>query len=99
VLSRDAERLGKEYATGRFHASLAFRREIFDGIGGWRLTKRGNSDQQLIARINAIEAPGDPCQFADPSYIVRRGQTNAYHGQAFMRGSEDEGGGYDRVRV
>ena len=27
-------------ATGRFHASLAFRREIFDRIGGWPLTKR-----------------------------------------------------------
>ncbi|MFM8728208.1 MAG: hypothetical protein ACKON9_24140, partial [Planctomycetaceae bacterium] len=68
VLSRDAERLEHEDVTGRFHASLAFRREIFNGIGGWRLTKRGDFDQQLFARLNAIEAPGDPCQFADPSY-------------------------------
>ncbi|MFM7869972.1 MAG: hypothetical protein ACKPHU_37625 [Planctomycetaceae bacterium] len=98
MLSRDAERLEHEDVTGRFHASLAFRREIFDGIGGWRLTKRGDFDQQLFARLNAIEAPGDPCQFADPSYIVRRGQTNAYHGQAFMQGPEDEGW-YDRVRA
>ena len=55
-------------------------------------------DQQLIARLNAIEAPGDPCQFADPSYIFRWGQTNAYHGQAVMQGPEDEGWG-DRGRV
>ncbi|MFM7866422.1 MAG: hypothetical protein ACKPHU_19615, partial [Planctomycetaceae bacterium] len=79
-------------------ASLAVRREIFDRIGGWPLTKRGDFDQQLIARLNAIERPGDPCQFADPSYIFRWGQTNAYHGQAFMQGPEDEGW-YDRVRA
>jgi hypothetical protein len=85
-------------ATGRLHAILAFRREIFDRIGGWPLTKRGDFDQQLIARLHAIEAPGDPCQFADPSYIFRWGQTNAYHGQAFMQGPEDEGW-YDRVQA
>jgi hypothetical protein len=95
---RQLESLTQEDATGRFHASLAFRREIFDRIGGWPLTKRGDFDQQLIARLNAIEAPGDPCQFADPSYIFRWGQTNAYHGQAFMQGPEDEGW-YDRVRA
>jgi hypothetical protein len=91
VLCRCDWRLEQEDATGRFHARLAFRREIFDRIGGWPLTKRGDFDQQLIARLNAIERPGDPCQFADPSYIFRRGQTNAYHGQMFMQGSEDEG--------
>ena len=47
-------------ANGRFHASLAFRREIFDRIGGWPLTKRGDFDQQLIARLHAIEDPGAP---------------------------------------
>ncbi|MFM7163844.1 MAG: glycosyltransferase [Planctomycetaceae bacterium] len=98
VLSSYTGRLEQEDATGRFHASLAFRREIFDRIGGWPLTRRGDFDQQLIARLNAIEAPGDPCQFADPSYIFRWGQTNAYHGQAFMQGPEDEGW-YDRVRA
>jgi len=56
-------------ATGRFHASLAFRREIFDRIGGWPLTKRGDIDQQLMVRLHAIEAPGASCQFSDPSYI------------------------------
>jgi hypothetical protein len=60
VLSSYTGRLEQEDATGRFHASLAFRREIFDRIGGWPLTKRGDFDQQLIARLHAIEAPGDP---------------------------------------
>jgi hypothetical protein len=69
----------------------AFLREIFDRIGGWPLTKRGDFDQQLIARLHVIEAPGDPCQFADPSYIFRWSQTNACYGQAFMQGPEDQG--------
>jgi hypothetical protein len=85
-----------EDATGRFHASLTFRREAFERIGGWPLTKRGDFDQQLIARLTAIEAPGDPCQLDSPSWIFRWAQTNAYHGQAFMRGPEDEGW-YERV--
>ena len=47
-------------ATSRFLAGLAFRREILDRIGGWPLTKRGDFDQQLIARLHAIEDPGAP---------------------------------------
>ena len=85
-----------EDAKGRFHASLAFRREAFDRIGGWPLTKCRDFDQQPIARLTAIEAPGDPCQLDSPSGILRWSQTNAYHGQAFMRGPEDEGW-YERV--
>jgi len=99
VLSRDAERLEQEDATGRFHASLASRREIFDRIGGRPLTRRGDFAQQLIARINAIEAPGDPCQFADASYIFFRGQTNAYHGEAFIRGRRMVVRAADRTRI
>ena len=83
VLSTYTGKHEVEDATGRFHASLAFRREAFDRIGGWPLTKRGDFDQQLIARLTAIEAPGDPCQLDSPSWIFRWGQTNAYHGQAF----------------
>jgi glycosyltransferase involved in cell wall biosynthesis len=96
VLSTYTGKHEVEDATGRFHASLAFRREAFERIGGWPLTKRGDFDQQLIARLTAIEAPGDPCQLDSPSYIFRWSQTNAYHGQAFMRGPEDEGW-YERV--
>jgi hypothetical protein len=98
VLSSYTGRLEQEDATGRFHASLACRREIFDRIGGWPLTRRGDFDQQLSARINAIEAPGNPCRFADASYIFRRGQTNAYHGQAFIRGRKLVVRAADRTR-
>ena len=60
VLSSHTGRPTQKDATSRFLASLAFRREIFDRIGGWPLTKRGDFDQQLIARLHAIEDPGAP---------------------------------------
>jgi len=60
VLSSHTGRPTQKDATSRFHSSLACRREILDRIGGWLLTKRGDFDQQLIARLNAIEDPDDP---------------------------------------
>ena len=58
-------------ATGRFHASLAFLRKLFDRIGGWPLTNRGDFDQQLIDRLTAIETLSDPCQLDSPLSIFR----------------------------
>lgn len=98
VLSDYTGQIQEEDATGRFHASLAFTREIFDRITGWPLTKRGDFDQQLIARLHAVEPPADPCQFDSPSYIFRWGSTGAWHGQALMRGPEDEDW-YERARA
>jgi hypothetical protein len=90
VLSDYAGQIQQEDATGRFQASLAFTRQAFEQVGGWPLTLRGDLDQQLIARLYAIGVAGDPCEFADPSYIFRWGSTGAYHGQALMRGPDDE---------
>jgi hypothetical protein len=74
------------------------RREISDRSGGWQLTKRRDCDQQLIARLHAINTPGDMSPLADPSYIFRWGQTNACRGQAFRQGPEDKGW-YDRTQA
>ena len=38
---------------------------------------RGEFDQQLIARLNAVGIAGDPCAFADPAYVFRWGSTGA----------------------
>jgi len=95
VLSDYTGQIEEEDATGRFHASLAFTRQAFEKVGGWPLTMRGDFDQQLIARLNELGLPGNPCTVASPSYVFRWGSTGAYHGQALMRGPEDEGW-YDR---
>ena len=90
VLSDYTGEIQEEDATGRFHASLAFTRLAFEKVGGWPLTLRGDFDQQLIARLNGLGSPADPCSVGNPSYVFRWGSTGAYHGQALMRGPEDE---------
>ena len=90
VLSDYTGEIREEDATGRFHASIAMTRQAFDECGGWPLTMRGDFDQQLIARLTAVGPSADPCSVAEPAYVFRWGSTDAYHGQAFMRGPEDE---------
>ena len=90
VLSDYTGEIQEEDATGRFHASLAFTRRAFEQVGGWPMTLRGDFDQQLIARLNSIGPAGDPCLSAAPSYVFRWSSTGAYHGQALMRGPDDE---------
>jgi hypothetical protein len=90
VLSDYTGQIEEEDATGRFHASLAFTRLAFEQVGGWPLTLRGDFDQQLVARLNGLGIAADPCSVASPSYVFRWGSTGAYHGQALMRGPEDE---------
>ena len=96
VLSDYTGDVKEEDATGRFHASLAFTRQAFEQVGGWPLTLRGDFDQQLIAGFRAFGPAADPCLSAAPSYVFRWTSTGAYHGQAWMRGPNDEGW-YDRV--
>lgn len=90
VLSDYSGQIQAEDATGRFHASSAMTRQAFEQVGGWPLTQRGDFDQQLIVKLNAVGIPGDPCSVAGPGYVFRWGSTGAYHGQAMMRGPDDE---------
>lgn len=97
ILSTYTGNVITEDATGRFHASIAFTRGLFQKTGGWPLTKRADFDQQCMAVMNAAAAVTvDPCQSGPPSYVFRYGSTQAYHGQHFMRSPDDEEW-YDRV--
>lgn len=88
--------LDQEPAADRFHAALAVRREALATVGGWPDTPRADFDQQLLRRLAALGPPGDPCQYAPPSYVFRWASTESYHGQAYMR-SADDPQWYDRV--
>ncbi len=90
VLSDYTGEIREEDATGRFHASIAMTRQAFDQCGGWPLTQRCDFDQQLLARLVAVGESADPCSVAEPGYVFRWSSTGAYHGQALMRGPEDE---------
>ena len=90
VLSDYTSHIQEEDATGRFHASIALSRQGMVKCGGWPLTLRGDFDQQFIASLSGLGVHRDPCAIASPSYVFRWGSAAAYHGQALMRGPEDE---------
>jgi hypothetical protein len=90
VLSDYTGQIQEEDATGRFHASLTLSLQAFVQCGGWPLTLRGDFDQQLISKLNAVGSPGDPCSDAEPGYVFRLGSTGASHRQALMQGPKDQ---------
>ena len=79
-------KLDTEAARWRFHASIAFRRETLDAVGGWPSTRALEFDQQFMANLVAHcgEDIADPnAGGAFPSYVFRWASTLAYHGQAY----------------
>lgn len=98
VLSTYPGHVVAEDAAGRFHASIAFSREMVQHGEGWIDTKRADFDQLFMSHLSSKVDYKivDSCQFAPPSYCFRYGSTQAYHGQHFMRSPEDETW-YDRV--
>ena len=87
--------LHEENGRGRFHASIAFTRELFDKIGGWPITKRADFDQMMISRLMEVGNITDPCDYFPLSYVFRW-HTNHYHGQNTMKSPSDETW-YDRI--
>lgn len=91
VLTHVGNALRHEPADGRFHASIAFTRDALESVRGWPLTRRGDFDQSLLARLAGEGPTGDPCAVRPPSYMFRWESTKAYHGQELMRSPDDEG--------
>jgi hypothetical protein len=86
-----------ERVGGNMHASVSFRREAIEDLGGWPDTKRAGFDLELLRNLRSrFGAPGNPCDHAPPSYVFRWGSTGTRHGQSFGLGAADEGW-YDRA--
>ena len=97
ILSAYTGEVKEQGGAGRFHASIGLSRSLVELTGGWVKTKAADFDQQLMRLcINSVKTIIDPCESSTPSYCFRYGSTQAYHGQHFMRGSDDEEW-YDRV--
>lgn len=83
-----------EGSAGRFHSSLAFRRELIERVGGWPDTKRADFDQQLIRLLHTEcrQAASPWPSHTVPSKIsyVYRWHSGAMHGQSTMRSPDDE---------
>lgn len=84
-------RLLKEGATGRFHSSLAFHKQLLARVGGWPATKRADFDQQLLGQLNLLAtSPGDPHREDLPIPYVYGWHTGHAHCQSTMRSPDDE---------
>jgi len=88
-----------EPSRGRFHSSMAFRRNLIDRVGGWPDTKRADFDQQLMSALEA-EAKGVALPWDDsvPEAIpfIYRWHSGAAHCQSTMKSPDDETW-YDRA--
>lgn len=75
---------------GFYHASLAFRSESLETVGGWIETRRSDFDLQFINKVKAEFTWGDCSNFGqNPTYTYRWEETNAIHGQDFQTSGHD----------
>lgn len=81
--------INQEPAGGRFHGSLAMRRELIERAGGWVQTAELTFDQQLMGRLGDLAGPPvDTIDHGRVSYVYRWGNPY-YHGSAFGDGWYD----------
>ena len=60
---------------GTYHAAWAYRKSMFDKLGGYSFLNNGE-DQEFADRARlAGFSSGDPCLFAPPFFMHRRGET------------------------
>jgi hypothetical protein len=76
-----------EDARGRFHGSIAVRRDLL-GKAPWIDTTRATFDQEYLSLLATHEAPGDPCEIELPQYCYRWQTSRSGHCSGLM-GSAD----------
>lgn len=90
VLSLYTGRLEEEPAAGRFHASIALRREAWEEVR-WPTSGRADFDQEFMALLGRrFGPPADPLDIHPvPGYVFRFASTGSWHAQHFMKGPAD----------
>lgn len=77
----------KEETGGRFHASIAMRKEFLKRIDGWPDTLRADFDQQMIAKLMKNGSRGVVSD--EPTFCMRWGDTLHNHASGATRGPQD----------
>lgn len=78
-----------ESAAGRFHGSIAVRRDMLQDLANrfgtpWIDTTRATFDQEFLTRCTQYSPPGNPCQIAPPQYVYRWQGTKSGHCSGLM---------------
>jgi hypothetical protein len=76
-----------ESARGRFHGSIAVRRDLLMKAP-WIDTTRATFDQEYLSLLQTHTEPGDPCTIAPPQYVYRWQTSKSGHCSGLM-GSSD----------
>jgi glycosyltransferase involved in cell wall biosynthesis len=73
-----------ESGAGRFHGSIAIRRETVARLP-WLETTRATFDQEHMEQLRAQAGePGDPCDYGQPQYVYRWQTSGAGHCSGLM---------------
>jgi hypothetical protein len=72
-----------ESAHGRFHGSIAVRKDAVKMVP-WIDTTRATFDQEYIAALSRFSPPGDPCGIASPQYVYRWQTSQSGHCSGLM---------------
>lgn len=80
----------QENSAGRFHASIAARRNFVANLGGWADVMTANFDQVLMGKLQWAAKPADPLEVnPSPGYVFRWASTGVPHSQGFMKTPQD----------
>lgn len=72
-----------EAAHGRFHGSIAVRRDLLIAAP-WIDTTRATFDQEYLSLLASHSPPGDPCDLTHPQYVYRWQTSQAGHCSGLM---------------
>lgn len=86
IFSTYGNALRVEETGGRFWASAAYGRELFEKIGGFGDSARADFDQDMLKRAFAVEAPGRPQTM---QYVYNWELTGDSHVSGLMQGQSD----------
>jgi hypothetical protein len=90
----------KHETGGLYHGGYAYRREMFQRMGGYRAGYSGPEDQELMQRMEAAGVTqADPIALGfEPFYIYPWGQlTGSYHISGMLTGKDTGQQAWDRI--
>lgn len=73
----------EESGAGRFHGSIAIRRDLVEEVP-WIDTVRATFDQEYLQALSSVVKPGDSCEYGPPQYVYRWQTSGSSHCSGLM---------------
>lgn len=85
IITAYTEPPSEEASAGRFHGSIAMRRELVQQVP-WPSEVVATFDQQYLHALSDAAAAGDTCAYGPPQYVYRWQTANCMHSSGHMGG-------------